>query len=161
MTSNLQTKYMVLIGAGVVVAVGIFGLASYGPAGLKSAVQGAIGQRDVYRDSNGSSTADGNTNAEFAKLYAIGQFKALAGDSRFKALAADSNFTNLLSNSQFVSLVGNAQFVNSVANLTRNSNVASNVNSQATNVRVQTQVTQMFANSQLRAWSRTPSSNSC
>ena len=53
MTSNSQKKYTVLIGAGIVVAAGIFGLASYGPAGLKSAVQGAIGKRDVYRDSNG------------------------------------------------------------------------------------------------------------
>ena len=112
---NSRRKYTVLIGAGVVVAIGIFGLASYGPAGLKSAVLGAIGKRDVYRDSNGASGADASSNAEFAKLYAIGQFKALASDPKFKALASDADFTQLLGNNQFVSLMGNTQFTNLIA----------------------------------------------
>ncbi len=107
-------KVYVLAGGGAIVgllAVGVVALSRHSSPVRTPSVQGAIGQREIYRDSSATATAvDAASTKEFEKLYRIGQFKALTNDPRFKNLTKDPGFAALLSNADFQRLAQSAEF---------------------------------------------------
>lgn len=112
-----KNKVLTLIGGAAVVGAIAFGIfVSQKPAYVPAAaVQGAIGERNVYRDSATTGAAvDANSTKEFEKLYRIGRFKALASDSNFKKLATDASFLELIENNDFQALMGSADFMAAV-----------------------------------------------
>lgn len=112
-----KNKVFALIGGAAVVGAIAFGIfVSQKPADVPAAaVQGAIGERNVYRDSATTGAAvDANSTKEFEKLYRIGRFKALANDPNFKKLATDASFLELIENNDFQALMGSADFMAAV-----------------------------------------------
>src|SRR5712671_3788064 len=109
-----KNKVYVLAGGASLIgllAIGVVVMSRHWPLVPTPSIQGAIGQRDVYRDSNATATAvDAASNKEFETLYRIGRFKTLANDARFKQVTKDPRFTALLTNADFQNLVSSAEF---------------------------------------------------
>src|SRR5258708_4350274 len=107
-------KFPVLIGSGVVLAVLILSLSPLAPPVLKDYVQGAIGKRDVYRDSSTNATSGASdvssSNVEFAKIYATGQFRSLATNTNFQAVLNSADFQSMVTEQGFVQLLASGQF---------------------------------------------------
>ena len=107
-------KYPVLIGSGIVLAALILSLSPLAPPVLKDYVQGAIGKRDVYRDSSSTSTSGAAdvsaSNAQFAQIYAMGQFRSLANNADFQALLNSADFQSMITQQGFQQMLGNGQF---------------------------------------------------
>lgn len=109
-----KSRVLIMIGGAAVVGAVAFGIFVFQkPVEVPtSTVQGAIGERNVYRDSSTTgASVDANSTKEFEKLYRIGRFKALANDPNFKQLAVDKSFFELLDNNDFQALMANADFM--------------------------------------------------
>src|ERR1700730_5254418 len=122
-----KLRFPILIGIGVIGA----GILLYQATSRIDSqhTQGAIGQRDVYR--NGQvSAADVKANPgsapvaakvlmeskEFKALAKNEAFQGLLANQSFQALSQNSNFLNLLQNPSFFQLQQNQAFVNLMQN---------------------------------------------
>src|ERR1700722_6178050 len=113
MSQGNKKTYMLAGGATIIglLAIGVVVMSRHSSPVPTPSVQGAIGQRDVYRDSTATAaTVDATSNQEFEKLYRVGQFKALADDPRFKELAKDPRFAGLLAHADFQRMVSSPGF---------------------------------------------------
>jgi hypothetical protein len=113
MASN-NKKFLIIAGAAAIaIAAGVtFTLSNQSTPVPTTAVQGAIGERNVYRDSKETGAAvDAASNKEFEKLYTIGQFKALSTKPEFKELAADARFAALLNSADFQAMMSDKAFL--------------------------------------------------
>jgi hypothetical protein len=102
-------RYSILIGAGILAAGGLL---YYSNSRVNSRqIQGAIGQRDVYRD--------GLVNAADVKVTpgsAPVASKALLESKEFKALSKNQAFQSLLSNSSFALVAQNQALIALLSN---------------------------------------------
>ncbi len=109
-SSKYQVKKLALVAAGVLVVVlGVVYFSFLYPPVQKEDVQGAIGKRDVYRETNMTEkdvTANSGTGgASFAGLFEF------LKSPEFKALASNSNYQSLVNNgAAFSQLVNNDSF---------------------------------------------------
>ena len=108
-----KNALFVVVGGVALVGLAAIGFISTQPNGSvgTSAVQGAIGQRDVYRDSSATGAAvDANSSKETDSLYVIGRFKALADDPQYKEIVASPDFVKLVQSADFQAVFANENF---------------------------------------------------
>jgi len=111
MTTFRKWRFSILIGSGIIAA----GVLLYFSNGRVSSdkTQGAIGKRDVYRDSQ-VNTADiaapGQAPVATTAILESTDFKALAKNPAFQELVRDSNFAELKQDSRFTDLLADSQF---------------------------------------------------
>lgn len=106
-----KLRFPILIGAGVL-AAGLLLYHSNSRVDTRQ-TQGAIAQRDVYRDAE-VKTADVGTPGEAPvatkAILESKEFQALAKNEAFQNLMADANFARLAQNAQFLSMLRNSAF---------------------------------------------------
>jgi len=109
-SSKFQTKKLALVAAGVLIVVlGVVYFSYLYPPVQKEDVQGAIGKRDVYRETN-MTEKDVTANSGPGGPSSAGLFEFLKSPE-FKALANDSNYQNMVKNqAAFSQLVNNSSF---------------------------------------------------
>jgi hypothetical protein len=104
MSSLRKFRYPIFIGAGVIAAGALF---YFVRAGVNfQHTQGAIGQREVYRDGQ-VNASDVQANPGSAPVAT----KALLETKEFKALEKNQAFQELMANASFQMLARNAQFL--------------------------------------------------
>jgi hypothetical protein len=111
--SKFQTGKMAAVAGGVVVVFVVLYLSTWYPEPQKEDVQGAIGQREVYREAQMTAsdvTADagaGGASLEgFVNFLKSPEFKAMSRKPAFKQMAGNHEaFSQLLDNKVFASLV--------------------------------------------------------
>jgi hypothetical protein len=113
-SSQFQTKKLVLVAAGaLIVVLGVVYFSYFFQPVQKEDVQGAIGKRDVYRETNitqkdvtANSGPGGPSYAGFVEFLKSPEFKALAGNSNYQSLANNqAAFSQLANNNSFHALV--------------------------------------------------------
>lgn len=117
MTTFRKWRFSILIGSGIV-AAGV--LLYFSNAHVSSdKTQGAIGKRDVYRESQ-VNTADiaapGQAPVATTAILESSEFKALAKNPAFQELVRDSNFSQLKSDQLFARLLADSHFQELVHN---------------------------------------------
>src|SRR5665213_2841177 len=106
MTSLRKWRFPILIGSGLI-AAGILFYFSNAHVGSDK-TQGAIGQRDVYRDGQVNSAdvaRPGSAPVATTAILESSEFKSLAKNEAFQELMRDSSFNELARNSNFVGLL--------------------------------------------------------
>ncbi len=113
-SSQFQTKKIALVAAGVLIVVlGVVYFSFLYPPVQKEDVQGAIGKRDVYRETNmtekdvtAKSGPGGVSYAGFVEFLKSPEFKALANNSNYQTLVNNqAAFSQLANNNSFHALV--------------------------------------------------------
>jgi len=113
-SSQFRTKKIALVAAGaLVVVLGVWYLSFVYPPVDKEDVQGAIGKRDVYRETNmtakdvtAQSGPGGPSYAGLVELLKSPEFKALASNSNYQSLVQNqAAFSQLANNNSFQALV--------------------------------------------------------
>ena len=117
MSTFRKWRFSILIGSGII-AAGV--LLYFSNARVSSdKTQGAIGKRDVYRDSQ-VNTADiaapGQAPVATTAILESGEFKALAKNPAFQELLKDNSFTELKGNHQFEDLLADLNFQQMIQN---------------------------------------------
>src|SRR5690242_4702328 len=112
MSTLKKFRFPALIGAGVI-AAGVLVYVSNTRINSRQ-TEGAIGQRDVYRDAE-VKTADVGTPGEAPvatkAILESKEFQSLAKNDAFHNLMADESFARLARNAQFLSMLRNADFL--------------------------------------------------
>ncbi|MFB3901816.1 MAG: anti-sigma factor [Acidobacteriota bacterium] len=112
-SSQFKTKRMVLVAAGVLIVVlGVVYFSFLYPPVDREDVQGAIGRRDVYRDTNvtekdvaATSGPGGPSYAGLVEFLKSPEFKALTSNSNYQGLVSNQTaFSQLATNSSFQAL---------------------------------------------------------
>ena len=118
MSSLRKWRFPVLIGSGLV-AAGI--LVYFANSRVNSdKTQGAIGQRDVYRDSQVNSAdvaAPGSAPVATEAILQSSEYKELAKNQAFQELMHDSNFADLARQNAFAQLAADLNFRNAMQDL--------------------------------------------
>ncbi len=113
-SSQFQTKKFALVAAGaLIVVLGVVYFSFFYPPVQKEDVQGAIGKRDVYRETNitakdvtANSGPGGPSYAGFVEFLKSPEFKSLANNGNYQGLVNNqAAFTQLASNNSFHALV--------------------------------------------------------
>ncbi len=113
MLINKKKVYALVAGLAVLglVSVGIVKMTRNSAPVEGTAVQGAIGEREVYRDSKPTGTSvNAASSKEFNMMYRLGQIKALANNPDFKKLQSDAAFQALLESKEFQRDILNGSF---------------------------------------------------
>jgi len=118
--ANVKSKrrLIALVVAAFGLAVAIVYVSLYWPPVAKQDVQGAIGQRDVYRQTEMSDKDVGVAGThpvtvdDVKKFVQSAEFNALAASSEFKAVASNSANFDLLTNQTFVTMVQDKNVLN-------------------------------------------------
>lgn len=111
MTTLRKWRFPILIGSGLI-AAGALIYFSNGRVSTEK-TQGAIGQREVYRDSqvNSADVAQpGSAPVATQAILESSEFKALAKNAAFQELMRDDQFTELYRNGALAKLMGTADF---------------------------------------------------
>jgi hypothetical protein len=118
MSALRKFRFPILIGAGVI-AAGALVYMNNSRINLRH-TQGAIGKRDVYRDSQVEASdvkaTPGAAPVATKVLLESKEFKALAKNQAFHDLVTSQSFQSLAQNAQFVALLQNANFLQMVQN---------------------------------------------
>jgi hypothetical protein len=93
-----KKRYFWFAAGGVVVAALVAYLAMFWPPVPHSAVKGAIGQRNVYRQAQ---FADKDVGVAGQPKVTVDDLKKLVASREFRELAANANFQHLIGSSQF------------------------------------------------------------
>jgi hypothetical protein len=112
MSTLKKFRFPALIGAGVI-AAGVLVYVSNTRINSRQ-TEGAIGQRDVYRDAKVDSADVGTPGVAPVAAQAIlesKEFQSLAKSDAFHNLMADQSFAQLTRNAQFLSMMRNAAFL--------------------------------------------------
>jgi hypothetical protein len=110
-TTLRKWRFPILIGSGLI-AAGVLVYFSNAHIGSDK-TQGAIGQRDVYRDGQVASAdvaTPGSAPVATTAILESSDFKALAKNPAFQELMRDDAFTGLMRNSQFAGLMRDMNF---------------------------------------------------
>ena len=120
-------RFTILIGGGVLAAAGLIYFANGRVNSEKT--QGAIGNRDVYRDGKVDPATVGATpgsapvamqaildSKEFKELAKNQAFQSLVSSQGFQALGKNAGFVQLLSDGSFVQMAQNASFTQLLQN---------------------------------------------
>jgi len=117
MTFLRKWRFPILIGGGLI-AAGV--LAYFGSAHVRSdKTQGAIGQRDVYRDGQVNSADVAKPGSAPVAIQAIlqsSEYKTLAKDPQFQQLMSDGDFAELARENPFIELLRDKFFQEAVRN---------------------------------------------
>lgn len=111
MTSLRKWRFPILIGLGLIAAVGLVYFSSSHVSSDKT--QGAIGKRDVYRDAQVASAdvaTQGSAPVANQAILESSEFKSLAKDPAFQALLANPAFADLVRDKGFVALLLDVRF---------------------------------------------------
>jgi hypothetical protein len=111
MTTLRKWRFPILIGSGLI-AAGALIYFSNGHISTEK-TQGAIGQREVYRDSqvNSADVAQpGSSPVATQAILESSEFKALAKNASFQELMRDDQFTELYRQGALAKLMGTADF---------------------------------------------------
>jgi hypothetical protein len=118
MSAVRKFRFTILIGAGVM-AAGTLVYMTNSRISLRH-TQGAIGKREVYRDSQVEAAdvkaTPGTAPVAGKVLLESKEFKALAKNQAFHELMTNQSFLALAQNAQFVALLQNANFLQMVQN---------------------------------------------
>ena len=113
MTKLRKWRFTILIGTGLIAAAALIYF-SNGHIGNEQ-TQGAIGKRDVYRDSQVASAdvaTPGSAPVATVAILQSDEFKSLAQDPAFQQLLKDNAFADLTkNNSLFMGLLGDHNFL--------------------------------------------------
>ena len=111
MTSLRKWRFPILIGSGLIAAGVLFYFSKTHISSDKT--QGAIGQRDVYRDGQ-VNTADvatpGSAPVATQAILESSEFKSLAKNQAFQELMKDASFAQLSREQSFVQLLSDRSF---------------------------------------------------
>src|SRR5580658_8658121 len=108
MTTQRKWRFFILIGAGLI-AAGALVYFSNGHVST-SKTQGAIGQRDVYRDGKVASAdvaQPGSAPVATDAILKSSEFKALAKNQAFQELMRSDSFNEMTRNASFMVLLSN------------------------------------------------------
>jgi len=111
MTTQRKWRFFILIGAGLIAAGAVIYYSNGRVSNDKT--QGAIGNRDVYRDATVASAdvaTPGSAPVATEAILKSSEFKALAKDPAFLALLNDNDFSKLTHVQGFLALLANADF---------------------------------------------------
>src|ERR1700732_3828758 len=111
MTTSRKWRFPILIGSGLIAA----GILLYFSNARQSShnTQGAIGNRDVYRDGqvNASDVAKpGEAPVATAVVLQSADFKSIANTPAFQSLLSDESFKNLQKDELFARLLSDSSF---------------------------------------------------
>jgi hypothetical protein len=112
MTSLRKWRFPILIGSGVIAAGALIYFSNARVSTNKT--QGAIGQRDVYRDGQVASAdvaTPGSAPVAVKAILESSEYKELAKDPAFQQVMNSSDFAELTSNRAFAGLLANPDFV--------------------------------------------------
>ncbi len=113
MTTFRKWRFPILIGSGILAAAGLIYFANGRVSSSKT--QGAIGNRDVYRDGkvDAASVAatPGSAPVAMQAILDSKEFKEIAKNPAFQSLMKDHGFQELGKNAAFVQLLSDASFV--------------------------------------------------
>jgi len=118
MTSLRKWRFPILIGSGLIAAGVLFYYSNTHVSSDKT--QGAIGQRDVYRDGQVNSAdvaKPGSAPVATTAILESSEFKSLAKDQAFQELMLDGTFTELSRSSTFVGLLADKSFQEMMQNV--------------------------------------------
>jgi hypothetical protein len=118
MTSLRKWRFPILIGSGLIAAGILFYYSNTHVSSDKT--QGAIGQRDVYRDGQVNSAdvaTPGSAPVATTAILESSEFKSLAKDQAFQELLRSSEFTELSRSQAFVGLLADKSFQEMMQNL--------------------------------------------
>jgi hypothetical protein len=111
MTSLRKWRFPILIGAGLLAAGLLVYFANTRVGSEKT--QGAIGQRDVYRDGQVNSAdvaTPGSAPVATQAILNSGEYKELAKNAAFQELMKDGSFARLSKNEAFLQLISDRSF---------------------------------------------------
>ena len=118
MSTFRKWRFSILIGSGIIAAGALMYFSSARVSSEKT--QGAIGKRDVYRESQ-VNTADiaapGQAPVATAAILQSSEFKQLAKNPAFQALLNDKSFAALKSDALFAQLLADTSFEQMVQNV--------------------------------------------
>src|SRR6202046_5718477 len=117
MTSLRKWRFPILIGSGLIAAGILFYFSNAHVSSDKT--QGAIGQRDVYRDGQVNSAdvaTPGSAPVATDAILQSSEFKSLAKNPAFQELLRADAFNQLSRSSNFVGLLNNSEFRSSMQN---------------------------------------------
>src|ERR1700685_1284482 len=111
MTSLRKWRFPILIGSGLIAAGILFYFSNAHVSSDKT--QGAIGQRDVYRDGQVNSAdvaTPGSAPVATTAILESSEYKSLVKDQAFQELLKDGTFERLAQDQSFRQLLSDASF---------------------------------------------------
>jgi len=120
--SRNNRKYWLVAAAALVVTFGVVYVSYFYPPVDQDQVQGAIGKRDVYRETN---VTDKDVTVATGPAFTFDGLREYMKSSEFKKMRDDPNFKKMVSNqAEFTALVSNPAFAGLISGMQSGSNAS-------------------------------------